>query len=265
MKTPTSAAQIDWVTSSSLVPYEAAVSFMEQRAAAIRDEGAREMVWCLEHPPLYTGGTSAKESDLLNPQQFNVYASSRGGQYTYHGPGQRVVYVLLDLDTRGRDIRAFVRQLEEWIITTLAHLGVKSERRDGRVGVWVDRTDRAGGGPLREDKIAALGVRVRRWVSFHGIAINVEPDLSHFGGITPCGISEDGLGVTSLVDLGIPATLQDVDFALEDKFLALFGPSSLHRQMVETVPALNRSVSWPFFCCFLRVKSGKITSYSANS
>lgn len=196
---------------------------MERRAAAIRAGEAAELVWLLEHPPLYTGGTSAKPADLLNPDLFPVHKTSRGGQYTYHGPGQRVAYVMVDLEQRGRDIRAFVSGLEEWIIQALAEFGVKGERRDGRVGVWVNRT--LPGGPLREDKIAAIGVRVRKWVSFHGISLNVEPDLSHFTGITPCGIDEAGLGVTSLVDLGLPVVMADADAALKQAFHRIFGPT----------------------------------------
>jgi len=194
---------------------------MERRVAEIRAGEAPELIWLLEHPPLYTGGTSAKAEDLLAPDQFPVFKTARGGQYTYHGPGQRVAYVMLDLDRRGRDVRAFVHGLEDWLIATLGAFGVKGERRDGRVGVWVVRT--APGAPLREDKIAAIGVRVRRWITFHGISLNVEPDLSHFSGITPCGISETGLGVTSLVDLGLPVTMDDADAALREAFQDIFG------------------------------------------
>lgn len=212
---------IQWAVSPGLTPYETAVSTMERRVAEIRAGAAPELVWLLEHPPLYTGGTSAKEQDLLAPDQFPVFKSARGGQYTYHGPGQRVVYVMLDLDRRGRDVRAFVHGLEDWLIAALGAFGITAERRDGRVGVWVDRT--APGAPMREDKIAAIGVRVRRWVTFHGIALNVEPDLSHFSGITPCGITEPGLGVTSLVDLGLPVTMDDADAALRKAFQDIFG------------------------------------------
>ena len=203
--------------------YNAAVAFMEQKAAAIRLEGAPEFVWLLEHAPLYTGGTGAKPADLLNADLFPVFKSSRGGQYTYHGPGQRVGYVMLDLERRGKDIRAFVHGLEQWIIEALSEFNLDGERRDGRVGVWIDRSQP--GGAMREDKIAALGVRVRKWVSFHGISFNVEPDLSHFTGITPCGIDEAGLGVTSLVDMGRPATMDDADAALRQAFHAVFGPT----------------------------------------
>lgn len=215
-------APVAWAVSDARIGYEDAVSFMEERAAAIRAGAAGELVWLLEHPPLYTGGTGAKPQDLLNADRFPVFKSSRGGQYTYHGPGQRVAYVMLDLEKRGKDIRSFVNALEEWIIRTLDEFNVKGERRDGRVGVWVDRT--SPGGEMREDKIAAIGVRVRRWVSFHGIALNVEPDLSHFSGITPCGVSEPGLGVTSLVDLGLPVAMHDADLALKRAFEAVFGP-----------------------------------------
>ena len=200
---------------------------MERRVAEIRAGTASELVWLLEHPPLYTGGTSAKPEDLFNPEGFPVYRSSRGGQFTYHGPGQRVAYAMLDLDQRGKDIRAFIRGLEAWLIEGLDAFNIKGERRDDRVGVWVDRTEP--GGPLREDKIAAIGVRVRRWVSFHGVSFNVEPDLSHFGGITPCGISAPGLGVTSLVDLGLPVTMDDADAALKAAFERIFGPTSMAR------------------------------------
>ncbi len=216
-------APAGWAVSRTQVAYPQAVAAMETRAAAIRAGEAGELVWLLEHPPLYTGGTGAKAGDLLNADRFPVYKTSRGGQYTYHGPGQRVAYVMLDLEKRGKDIRAFVHALEDWIIETLDAFNIKGERRDGRVGVWVDRT--APGGALREDKIAAIGVRIRRWVSFHGIALNVEPDLSHFSGITPCGIAEPGLGVTSLVDLGIPSTLDDADDALQRAFTRIFGPT----------------------------------------
>ncbi len=221
---------VAWAVSTGRVDYDDAVAAMEARVAAIRNGDAGELIWLLEHPPLYTGGTSAKPQDLLSAERFPVYKTSRGGQYTYHGPGQRVAYVMLDLEKRGKDIRAFVNALEQWIIETLAEFNVKGERRDGRVGVWVDRTER--GGPLREDKIAAIGVRVRRWVSFHGIALNVEPDLSHFTGITPCGVAEPGLGVTSLVDLGLPVTLNDADIALKRAFGEVFGPAD------ETAPPL---------------------------
>ena len=213
-----------WAVSPGLTDYAAAVAFMEARAEAVRAGEAEELVWLLEHPPLYTGGTSARAGDLLAPDRFPVYKSARGGRYTYHGPGQRVAYVMLDLDRRGRDVRAFVHGLEEWLIGALAAFAGKGERRDGRVGVWVDRG--APGGAVREDKIAAIGVRVRRWVSFHGIAINVAPDLSHFSGITPCGVAEPGLGVTSLADLGLNASMGDADAALRKAFESVFGPTA---------------------------------------
>jgi lipoyl(octanoyl) transferase len=194
---------------------------MERLASEIRG-GAAEMIWLLEHPPLYTAGTSAKDADLLDPR-FPVFRSPRGGQYTYHGPGQRVAYVMLDLAARRRDVRGFVGALEDWIIGALARFTVTGERREDRVGVWVDRT--RPGEPPREDKIAAIGVRLRHWVSFHGIALNVEPDLSHFGGIVPCGVAAPGFGVTSLVDLGLPVTLQEADAALRESFHDVFGPT----------------------------------------
>ena len=212
----------DWITSDTLVPYPDALAFMEDRVARIHAGHAPECLWLLEHPPLYTSGTSARPSDLTDPERFPVYAAGRGGQYTYHGPGQRVVYAMLDLNTRGRDVRCFVHQMEEWVIATLAEFGVRGERRAGRVGVWVTRPDKAPNldGTLREDKIAAIGVKLRRWVSFHGLSINVEPDLSHFDGIVPCGIREHG--VTSLVDLGLPVTMADVDVALQKTFADVF-------------------------------------------
>nr|WP_290481686.1 lipoyl(octanoyl) transferase LipB [Hyphomonas sp. UBA2691] len=210
----------EWAVSDRLVPYEDAVRFMEARARAIREDGAPELVWFLEHPPLYTSGTSAKPDDLRDPARFPVFDAGRGGQYTYHGPGQRVAYVMLDVALRGRDVRAFVQNLETWIIKALAAFNVEAGPRDGRVGVWVDRTK--AGGTLREDKIAAIGVRLKKWVSFHGISLNVEPDLEHFSGITPCGIADPRYGVTSLVDLGIPAAMDDVDLALKDAFETVF-------------------------------------------
>ena len=218
--TETTPACVDWAISDGLVPYEDALAIMEKRARAIRDEGARELVWLLEHPPLYTAGTSAKPEDLLQPDRFPVFQAGRGGQYTYHGPGQRVAYVMLDVAARGKDVRKFVIQLERWIVAALAAFNIEAETRDGRVGVWVDRTQ--AGGSLREDKIAAIGVRLKRWVSFHGISLNVEPDLAHFNGITPCGISEDGLGVTSLVGLGQIVSMAEADMALKDAFEAVF-------------------------------------------
>ncbi len=210
---------VEWRVSDALVPYAEALAFMDARAAAIRAGAASECVWLLEHPPLYTAGTSADPADLLDAHRFEVHRTGRGGEYTYHGPGQRVGYVMLDLKARGGDVRAYVRDLEEWVISTLAHFTVTGERRDGRAGVWVRRTDR--GAPGREDKVAALGVRVRRWVSLHGIALNVEPDLSHYDGIVPCGIA--GHGVTSLADLGLTATMEEVDMALRAEFETVFG------------------------------------------
>ncbi len=215
---------VEWTVSDGLTDYAQALAAMEARVAAIRAGDAPELVWLLEHPPLYTAGTSADPADLLDPGRFPVHRAQRGGEYTYHGPGQRVAYAMLDLDRRGRDVRRFVGALEDWVIGALAGFGVRGERRPGRVGVWVVRPDRPPGpdGAPAEDKIAAIGVRVRRWVSFHGVAINVEPDLAHFAGIVPCGIR--GHGVTSLVDLGIPATMADLDCALRVAFDAPFGP-----------------------------------------
>ncbi len=206
---------MEWRISDTPVAYDDALATMEARVATIRDGTADEMVWLLEHPPLYTAGTSANIKDLVDPERFPVYDAGRGGQYTYHGPGQRVGYVMMDLTKRGRDVRGFVNDLEEWIIRTLATFNVVGERREGRVGVWVVREDG------REEKIAAIGVRVRKWVTFHGISINVEPDLSHFEGIVPCGIAEHG--VTSLADLGIPVTMDDVDVAMKQAFDEVFG------------------------------------------
>ncbi|HVH74060.1 MAG TPA: lipoyl(octanoyl) transferase LipB [Stellaceae bacterium] len=211
----------EWRTSSGLVDYAAAVAEMEARVAAIRAGSAPELVWLLEHPPLYTAGTSARAADLLDPALLPVHNTGRGGQFTYHGPGQRVCYVMLDLARRGSDVRCYVRALEEWVIRALSAFGIRGERRDGRVGVWV-----AGGGG-REEKIAAIGVRVRRWVTYHGAAINVAPDLSHYRGIVPCGIS--GYGVTSLAALGVPATMADLDAALRDNFAAALEAPALCR------------------------------------
>lgn len=210
---------VEWRISEGYTPYPEALAAMEARAAAIRDQGADELVWMLEHPPLYTAGTSAKRADLLQPDRFPVYEAGRGGEFTYHGPGQRVVYLMLDLKARRPDVRAYVQALEEWIIRALGEFNVTGELREGRVGVWVRRTDK--GAPNREDKIAALGVRIRRWTTLHGIAVNLEPDLSHFGGIVPCGISAHG--VTSLADLGIPAAMTDLDSALIKHFDPIFG------------------------------------------
>ena len=217
---------VEWITSDSPVDYATAVAFMEARAEAIAAGTALEAVWLLEHPPLYTAGTSARPEDLTDPGRFPVHAARRGGQYTYHGPGQRVVYVMLDVGRRGRDVRCFVRDLEAWVIAALAEFGVRGEIRDGRVGVWVARPEKPPlpDGSPREDKIAAIGIRLRRWISFHGLSINVDPDLSHFDGIVPCGIR--GHGVTSLVDLGLPVTMPDVDLALRRSFDATMAKPS---------------------------------------
>jgi lipoyl(octanoyl) transferase len=214
------AQPVEWRISDSPVPYALAVAEMDARVAAIAEGTAPELIWLLEHPPLYTAGTSAKPEDLLDKTRFPVFSAGRGGQYTYHGPGQRVVYVMLDLNQRGRDLHRFVTGLEQWIIATLARFTITGELRSGRVGVWVRRPEKA---PLREDKIAAVGVRVRRWVSFHGLSINVSPDLTHFSGIVPCGITDQG--VTSLEDLGQLVMLAEVDAALRGEFDAVFGPS----------------------------------------
>ena len=209
---------VDWKTSLEPVSYPDAVAFMEARAEAIYKGEAAELIWLVEHPPLYTAGTSAKAADLTDPDRFPVFETKRGGQFTYHGPGQRVAYVMLNVGARGRDVRDFVRRMENWVIATLAEFNVKGEQREGRVGVWVTRPEKPPlpDGSPREDKIAAIGVRLRRWVSFHGLSINVEPDLSHYEGIVPCGISDHG--VTSLVDLGLPVTMEDVDTALMRTF-----------------------------------------------
>jgi lipoyl(octanoyl) transferase len=213
---------VEWRHLPGLSPYPETLAAMEAHVAAMNAGRAGEEIWLLEHPPLYTAGTSAKAEDLVQPDRFPVYPVGRGGQYTYHGPGQRVIYCMLDVKARGGDVRCFVRDLERWVIATLAEFNVTGEIRDGRVGVWVERPDRPGpDGRPSEDKIAALGIKLRRWVSFHGISINVEPDLSHFSGIVPCGIREHG--VTSLVDLGLPVTMADLDAALMRTFAAGFG------------------------------------------
>jgi lipoyl(octanoyl) transferase len=212
---------VEWRISEGPVSYPEAVADMEARAAAIADGTAAELVWLLEHPPLYTSGTSGRQDDLLDPR-FPLFTTGRGGQLTYHGPGQRVAYVMLDLKRRKPDVRAYVASLEEWIIRTLDGFNIRGERREDRVGVWVRRPDK---GTDYEDKIAAIGVRLRRWVSFHGIAINVEPDLSHFSAIVPCGVADPRFGVTSLVDLGLPVTMEDVDVALRQAFEQVFGPT----------------------------------------
>jgi lipoyl(octanoyl) transferase len=214
---------VDWRISEGLTPYQEALAWMEARVAAIVAGEAEECVWLLEHPPLYTAGTSARSEDLVDPDRFPVFEAGRGGEYTYHGPGQRVAYVMLDLNRRGRDVRRFVAALEDWVIGALDDFQVRGERRPGRVGVWVQRPDKPplADGSLAEDKIAAIGVRLRRWVSFHGVSINVDPDLSHYAGIVPCGIAEHG--VTSLVDFGLPVGMADIDLALRRRFAATLG------------------------------------------
>ena len=220
---PRPAAAPEWRTGDGTVDYSAAVAAMEARVAAIRAGTAPELVWLLEHPPLYTAGTSAKAADLLTANGLPVYRTGRGGQYSYHGPGQRVAYVMVDLNARGRDVRRFVHDLEAWVIETLARFAVRGERRAGRVGIWVARDAAADADGPREDKIAAIGVRVRRWVTYHGVAINVAPDLAHYAGIVPCGIDAPGLGVTSLADLGRPVTMAELDAALQATFAEAFG------------------------------------------
>ena len=210
---------VEWLISDVPVDYVAALGLMQARAQAIADGQAAELVWLLEHPPLYTAGTSAKLQDLLAPQRFPVHQAGRGGQYTYHGPGQRIAYAMLDVKRRGGDVRAFVSGLEGWLIDTLSEFGVRGETRPGRVGVWVQRPEK---GPGVEEKIAAIGIRIRRWVSLHGISLNIEPDLEHFSGIVPCGIA--GHGVTSLADLGHIVRMEEVDMALARTFAARFGP-----------------------------------------
>ena len=214
---------VEWIISDRLIEYQSAIDWMEVRVNDISAGRAGEAIWLLEHPPLYTAGTSARAADLIEPDRFPVYATRRGGQYTYHGPGQRVAYVLLDLNKRGKDVRDFVQKLERWIINTLDQFNVRGETREGRIGVWVERPEKPllPDGSRAEDKIAALGIRLRKWVSFHGLSINVDPDLSHFDGIVPCGIAQHG--VTSLVDLGLPITLQDVDIVLQQEFDKVFG------------------------------------------
>lgn len=216
---------VRWRIADGLVPYKEAVATMEREVAAIA-EGGEELVWLVEHPPLYTAGTSANAKDLVQPDRFPVFATGRGGEYTYHGPGQRVAYVMLDLKRRRQDVRAFVAALEEVIIRTLDMMNVRGERREDRVGVWVRRPDRPllADGTMAEDKIAALGIRLRKWVTFHGLSLNVEPELDHFGGIVPCGIS--AYGVTSLVDLGLPVMMADVDIRLRQAFETVFGETA---------------------------------------
>ncbi len=220
---PADSGAVEWLISDRPVPYPEAIAAMEARVATIAADEAPERVWLLEHPALYTAGTSGRATDLLDPR-FPVFASGRGGQLTYHGPGQRVAYVMLDLKHRRPDVRAYVAALEQWIIRALAAFNVRGERREDRVGVWVRRPDK---GPDFEDKIAAIGVRVRRWVSFHGIAINVEPDLAHFAAIVPCGVSDPRYGVTSLADLGHPVSMAEFDIALRQAFEEVFGSASM--------------------------------------
>jgi lipoyl(octanoyl) transferase len=219
---PAGTAPVEWRVSEALVPYEAAVAAMEARAAAIAAGRESELVWLLEHPPLYTAGTSARGADVLEAR-FPVFESGRGGQLTYHGPGQRVAYVMLDLRRRGPDVRRFVATLEEWLIRTLGRFNVRGERREDRVGVWVRRPDKGEG---HEDKIAAIGIRVKQWVTLHGVALNVDPDLGHFAGIVPCGVNEQRYGVTSLADLGHPVSMPEADMALRAAFEALFGATA---------------------------------------
>jgi len=216
---------VEWITSTGLMDFREAEAWMEARVAAICAGNSDECIWLVEHPALYTAGTSAKIADLTDPNRFPVYDTKRGGQYTYHGPGQRVAYTMLDVGKRGHDVRLFVQQLEEWVIAALSDFNVTGAIRDGRVGVWVDRPDKPlmASGAAAEDKIAAIGIRLRKWISFHGISINVEPDLGHFDGIVPCGITEHG--VTSLVDLGLPVTMDDMDVALKRNFELVFGRS----------------------------------------
>ncbi len=222
LKTAPGSPPVEWRVSDTPVPYEAALAEMDARVAAIAAGDAAELVWLLEHPPLYTAGTSARPEELIEAR-FPVHHVGRGGQFTYHGPGQRVAYVMLDLNRRKPDVRAFVATLEEWIIRTLAAFNVRGERREDRIGVWVRRPNKGDG---FEDKIAAIGIRVRKWVSLHGIALNVEPELSHFSGIVPCGVSAARYGVTSLADLGLPVTMPEVDMALRRAFEELFGPTT---------------------------------------
>jgi lipoyl(octanoyl) transferase len=219
---PAGSAGVEWRVIDALVPYEAAVTAMEARVAGVAAGHQPELVWLLEHPPLYTAGTSAHREDVIDAR-FPVFTSGRGGQMTYHGPGQRVAYVMLDLKRRGPDIRRFVATLEEWIIRTLAAFNVRGERREDRIGVWVRRPDKGEG---FEDKIAAIGIRVKQWVTLHGMALNVDPDLTHFAGIVPCGVSEQRYGVTSLIDLGLPVSMPDVDLVLRREFETLFGATA---------------------------------------
>jgi len=212
-------APVEWRLGEGLIPYDEALTAMDLRAGAIAAGTAAELAWLIEHPPLYTAGTSAKPTDLIEAR-FPVHQTGRGGQFTYHGPGQRVAYLMIDLRRRGNDVRRYVATLEEWLIRTLAAFNIRGERREDRIGVWVQRPEKGDG---HEDKIAAIGIRVKRWVTLHGVALNVEPDLSHFQGIVPCGVSAQRYGVTSLVDLGVPVTMPEVDMMLRREFEALFG------------------------------------------
>ncbi len=212
--------EIEWKVSSNPIDYDLALTFMEQRVTQISQGQAKECIWLLEHPSLYTAGTSAKREDLLTPDRFPVYKTGRGGEYTYHGPGQRIAYVMLDLNKRRKDVRWFVEELENWVIDVCAHLGVKAERREGRVGLWVQQNNQ---GIRQEDKIAAIGIRIRKWVSFHGISINIAPNLEHFSGIVPCGVFQHG--VTSFQKLGKPITYQELDQTLQNQFANRFLPA----------------------------------------
>jgi lipoyl(octanoyl) transferase len=223
---PPGLSPVEWQIGEGLTPYDRALQAMEERATAIAAGTASELVWLIEHPPVYTAGTSARAGHLIDPR-FPVHTAGRGGQFTYHGPGQRVVYVMLDLKRRGPDIRRFVATLEEWIIRTLAGFNVRGERREDRIGVWVRRPEL---GENREDKIAAIGIRVKRWVSLHGFALNVDPDLAHFSGIVACGVSDKRYGITSLVDLGLLVSLPEVDMILQREFESLFGAATIVQQ-----------------------------------
>jgi lipoyl(octanoyl) transferase len=236
---PPGAAGVEWRVSERQVDYAAAVAFMDARAAAIAAGRESEMVWLIEHPPLYTAGTSAHREDVIDAR-FPVFEAGRGGQMTYHGPGQRVAYVMLDLKRRGPDVRRFVASLEEWIIRTLAAFNVRGERREDRIGVWVRRPDKGNG---FEDKIAAIGIRVKQWVTLHGLSLNVEPDLSHFSGIVPCGVSEQRYGVASLADLGLPVSMPEVDMVLRREFEGLFGPTDYAVASIENNSPGRRNLS----------------------
>jgi lipoyl(octanoyl) transferase len=238
---PPGSAGVEWRVADAPVPYLAAVAFMQSRAAAIATGRESELVWLVEHPPLYTAGTSAKPDELIEAR-FPIFESGRGGQMTYHGPGQRVAYVMLDLRRRGPDVRRFVASLEEWIIRTLAAFNVRGERREDRIGVWVRRPEKGEG---YEDKIAAIGIRVTQWVTLHGMAMNIEPDLSHFSGIVPCGMNEQRYGVTSLADLGIPASMAEVDMVLRREFKSLFGTTDYTVGSIENNSPPRRSAKSP--------------------